>query len=331
MTLRITCQPGDLDQGLFGQLLPNVLQILPYLYQRGIYPSWELRSMHYGDPPDYITLPGVFDLSYAPPISPARTISLNELRRRHSSILGSNWHELSKIWNAFFSVPPRVLRQVEDHMPKGRRLLGIHYRGTDKQTATWDSNPITQEQYLELIGDFLSEQPPFDGIIAATDEHSFVDKLRQVVDLPVTNLGAVEFHLASVHSTTRAEKADRALVDCLLLSRCAMVIETSSALPSFAKLFNPELQIYRCAASRVFSNMPYFPVAFIPALPVESDRSNSILKLTMDDDWTAHPEMQRFKTQFAFVPRWPRNHSWFALAEKAGLDQALARVVSGYR
>ncbi len=329
--LCITCRPEDLDQGLFGQVLPNVLQILPHLYREHIFPAWEIRSRHYADAPDYIALPGVFDLSYTPAEGAARRVSLNEMRRRHSQILGSNWAELAQVWNAYFTVPERTAEQVKAHVPPGKRLLGVHYRGTDKQTSSWDSNAITQGEFLELLQDFLAQQPPFDGVIAASDEQSFIENLKQHVSLPVTNLGAVEFHLSPVHSTTRAEKADRALVDCLLLSKCAVVIETSSALPSFAKLFNPEIEIYRCAASRVFSNMPYFPVAFIPVLPVSGDRSKAVLQRTMRDDWTSHPAMDQYKKPFSFVPRWPRNHKWFALAEKARMDGAIARVFTGYR
>ncbi len=327
----ITCEPGDLDQGLFGQVLPNVLQILPYLHQNGLYPAWKVRSLHYADSPQFITLPGVFDVAYEAPRGVLKEISLNELRRRHSQVLGSDWRELSRIWTSYFSVPQRTIDRLAEYPSEGQRLLGVHYRGTDKQTASWDSNPISQEQYLILLQDFLSQQPGFDRVIAATDEHGFVDKLQAAVKIPVTYLGAVDFHLAASRSGTRAEKADRALLDCLLLSKCSVVIETSSALPSFAKLFSPDIQIYRCAASRVFSNMPYFPVAFIPVLPVTTELAKDILSKTMLHDWTTDGRMQRFKHGFTFVPRWPRNHAWFSAAERLGLDQVLARWMQGYR
>src|SRR6202022_4371104 len=103
------------------------------------------------------------------------------------------------------------------------------------------------------------------------------EKLRSFINLPVINLGEVEFHMAAEHTVTRAEKTDRAMLDCVLLSRCECLIETSSALPSFAKLLNPKLEIYRCAASKLFgklyTNMPYFPVAHVPVLPVNDAAS----------------------------------------------------------
>lgn len=330
LPLCISCKPEDLDQGLFGMVLYYPFQILPYLLERNIFPAWEVRTKHYGDPPDFMTIPGAVDLAYVPPEGPYKVVSLHEFRRRHTQALGNNWAELHRIWSLYFAIPPRISKRAEEIRPKGR-VLGIHYRGTDKQTTAWDSNPITQDQYLTLIQEFLSERSDFDVIFAATDEFSFVEKLRSWSSLPVVALGEVEFHLSEQHTMSRAEKTDRAMLDCVLLSQCDCVIETSSALPSFTKIFNPDLEIYRCAASKVFSNMPYFPVAYIPVLPVKSDRSAEILRSTMHLDWTHDPKMQKFKQTFAFSPRWPRNHRLFRMTDKFGASDLVARVFSGYR
>ena len=329
VSLCITCGPEALDQGLFGNVLTHPFQILPYLYERGIFPAWELRSKHYGDPPDMLTIPGVVDLAYTPPEGPYRSLELNEMRRRHGQILGGDWITLSKMWNAYFKVPQRVLDAAQGILPPGR-TLGIHYRGTDKQTSSWDSNPITPDAYISLIRDFLSQNEAFHSVFVGTDEPSFVDRLQAQIRLPIQALGAAEFHMAAEHSTSRREKSDRAMLDCILLSRCDTVIETSSALPSFTKIFNPSLPVYRCSASKLFSNMPYFPVAYIPVLPVSSPESQAILCETMRDDWSDHPATERFRSTFSAAPRWPRNHAFFKLAERAGAADLAARFVTGY-
>jgi hypothetical protein len=333
LPLRISCKPEELDEGLFGMVFYHAFQVLPYLYAQKIFPKWELRTKHYGDPPDFLTIPGVLDLTYDPPEGPYRTLSLFELRRRHAHVLGNDWVALNRIWNAYFKVPRRVLEQADAIFPQGK-ILGIHYRGTDKQTTSWDSNPISQQQFLILIRDFLAHRGDFDVIFAATDEYSFVEQLRRSTSLQVISLGEVEFHLAAEHTTTRAEKADRAMLDCVLLSRCQCVLETSSALPSFAKLLNPALEIYRCAASKLFGKLytktPYFPVAQIPILPVRSAESTEILRRTMDLDWTYDLDMKKYQRPFAALPRWPINHAVFSVAEKPGLDKLVARVAIGH-
>lgn len=328
--LCITCPPEDLDQGLFGNVFTHPFQILPYLYEREIYPAWELRAKLYGERPESVVIPGALDLSYDPPAGPYRSVSLNELRRRHGQVLGGDWPELARIWKAYFQFPQRVLDRATGVLPPGR-VLGIHYRGTDKQTVAWDSNPISQSQYLTLIQDYLARNVSFDSIFVASDEPSFADQVRATLALPVLHLGAGEHHMATEPTSSRREKTDRAMIDCVLLSKCDTVIQTSSALPSFAKLLNPELKIFRCAASRLFSNMPYFPVAYIPVFPVKSPESEDILRTTMDGDWQTHPATVKFRKTFSFSPRWPRNHKLFSLAARTGAENLVAKWVTGYK
>jgi hypothetical protein len=53
---------------------------------------------------------------------------------------------------------------------------------------------------------------------------------------------------------------------------------------------NPSLESYRVSASKLFTNIPYFPVAFIPRLTSDDARCRSILDRQMDGDWTDDPE-----------------------------------------
>ena len=309
----VYCDAKELQEGLFGQVLLFIFEILPYLHARSIFPAWEIRSTLYGAPPDQITLPGVLDLAYDPPPAPHQRVPLSELREKHCQVLGNDFATLSRIWNSYFKLPDRIVKQADQFSLD--KTIGVHYRGTDKQTQSWDSNPITQDQYLTIVTEFLSKRPDITQIFAATDEFAFVEKLRSAVSLPIINLGEVGFHKETTGNLR--EKSDRALLDCVLLSRCAVVIETSSALPSFAKIFNPNLEIYRCAASKLFADIPYFPVAYIPRIPVTSPESQSILSATMTNDWETHPKaLQRFGKPFAYAARRSIKNRLGALAAK---------------
>lgn len=89
----------------------------------------------------------------------------------------------------------------------------------------------------------MVQRSDFTSVFVATDQFSLVDRLRCSIRCPCFAMVEVEFHMAAEHSTSRAARADRALLDCVLLFRCACLPETSSALPSFAKLLNPQLEI----------------------------------------------------------------------------------------
>jgi hypothetical protein len=313
---------ADNREGLFGQIFNHVFNVLPYLHENGIFPAWEISSAQYGAQPGFLTIPGALDLAYTPPHGPYRRISLKELRRRHANIIGNDWAELSRMWAAYFKIPDHIQQSADRIFPSGR-VLGLHFRGNDKYTSD-DTNPIRQDQFLTLVREFLSTAPSFDVIFAATDEFSFVEKLRAAVTIPVLNLGEVEFHKAENQTTPPSEKTDRAILDCVLLSRCSCVIQTCSALSSFTKILNPEIEIYRTSASKLFTpKMPYFPVAYIPVLPVSSPESRAILESTLVDDWTEEPTAERFKKKFAYNTYRPLHHILFTIAEKLGASDVV--------
>lgn len=321
-------EASKIGGGLFGHVMYHVFQILPYFYENRLQPMWEICASQYGSPPDFLTVPGAFDLAYTPDPGSYKRISLPDLRRQQGRILGNDWPELNRIWNTFFRVPPRILARAESVLPSGRSL-GIHYRGKEKLTTLDDSNFFSQEDYLVLIREFLSTRSgDFDSIFAATDEYPFVEKLRAITDLPVINLGEVEFYRDSNLNTTRQELTDRAVLDCVLLSRCRTVVLTSSALSSFAKVLNPAIEIYRCAASKLFEDVPYFPVAFIPVIPVKSEQSIAVLRNSMAGDWTYDRKyMSRYNRTFTQIRRKPLRQFFLRLGYRFGVGRLIRLVV----
>ena len=143
-------------------------------------------------------------------------------------------------------------------------------------------------------------------MLVATDEDAFLSRVRDHLSLPVISSGAGAFHLRR-RATASApwQEADRALADCVALSRCAAVLNTSSALSAFAKVLNPEFDIYRCAASKMFSDNPYFPIAYVPVYRSANPAIVALLERTMRGDWRDDPHARRFREPFAFKRRNP--------------------------
>jgi len=300
--LRISNRPGELNEGLFGQIVLYVFEVLPYLKANGIYPDWNITSKLYGRSPDFTVLPGVFDLAYTPPRGKLKEVDLYALRAAHTSVLGGDWRALHDLWHSYFRVPQRVLRAA-DGVDIGAHTLGVHYRGQDKNALTHgDTNSVSQGEFLTLVRGFLDEHARVDSLFVATDEYSFVKAISaEFPHLKIINLGEVDFHK---QANDVPQKADRALLDAVLLSRCEHVIKCSSALSSFAKVLRPELSIFRIAACKLFADIPYFPDAYIPTLHSSSPESNRILGRLMKDDWLDNPEArQRFGTPFVDQPR----------------------------
>ena len=321
--LCITSKREDLDQGLFGNVFLHIFHILPFLYQQKLFPAWEIRTLHYGDPPDYITIPGALDLAYTPPQGPYRTVTLNELRRRHAHLIGNDWPEICRVWNTYFRIPPRVIETAKTILPPGR-VLGVHYRGTDKQTTTWDSNPITQDQYIFLVNDFLSQHSGFDVIFAATDEHSFVEKLRSSVTLPVVALGEVAFHLSTEDKVSRKEKDSTAPWSLRLRPALAMPLrhrDLPRPFPVSPSFFNPrDRDLSLCPPASSSPTCSLLPGRANSAAPC--DETRRVRRNSAPDnarsDWTFEPSMDKLQRRSSPSPHVGReNHKkLFSVAER---------------
>ena len=137
-----------------------------------------------------------------------------------------------------------------------------------------------------------------DTLFIATDEFSFVaETRRQLPHLNLINLGEVKFHKAN--DGDPGNKGNRALLDCLMLSRCRYVLKCSSALSGFAKVLNPELEVYRVSSSKLFAGIPYFPDAYIPKLISNRADCQTIITKQFANDWLEYPYARwRFSKPF---------------------------------
>lgn len=221
----VTTELHDLEEGLFGQIVLWIFEILPLLERQGQWPSWKIRSRYYGRGPEHVVIPGVFDLAYDPGVGPFVSMSMLSLRSRSLSALGNDWQGLHQLWHRFFKVPARIEARADAiALPPG--TLGLHYRGTDKNLALQDTNAVSHDDMLEAAAEALTLHPELTCIFLATDEVEVVDRARQrFAPLPVLNLGGVSFHKSGVPDEDRA---DRALLDCVLLSRCELVLKCLS-------------------------------------------------------------------------------------------------------
>lgn len=224
------------------------------------------------------------------------------MRREYCEVLGHDWHWVSRLWNTYFRIPDRVV-SVADDLGSFDDVLGIHFRGNDKKESTWDTNPVSQEDLVMITRDCLDSHPHHNKIFLATDEFGCVDYLQRHIDIEIINLGRVDFHKAETPSSELLEKADRAVLDCLVLSRCAEVLQCCSALSAFSKVLNPDLEIYRIAASKQFADIPYFPCAYVPRYSAQTPEVIELINRLMEDDWMDGEGVQQYFAPFTSMPR----------------------------
>ena len=333
--LKISTQTDQLREGLFGQIFLWVFELLPYFDRKRIFPAWAIRSTLYGTAADFLVIPGLLEINYDTSAENYQDVNLQDLRDRHAATLGSDWDYAAALWHKYFRWPERVIQRA-DQFPRLDQALGIHYRGTDKNKSLVETNFVSQENFLELVQDFVETHPNIDAIYAATDENSFIEKLRaQHPSLQVVNSGIVTHH-KSAAGTNSSSKGDHALLDCWLLSRCKYLLKCQSALSGFAKVLNPQLDAYRVSASKLpywSWGIPYFPDAYLPKLTSRKPECQRILAELLAGDWTEDPvAMMKFghtfqhKTRKGYVRKAGGVSKWSLDGLQQRLDSRLDRI-----
>lgn len=308
-TIRITSKPRDLKEGLFGQVLLFVFEVLPYLEERGLMPDWAIRSKLYGNPDnDYLVIPGLLELNYKCVASEFghQTLRLKRLRRFATTTLGNDWQYLNRLLFKYFRIPQRILDRA-DAYPKLDNALGLHYRGTDKNKSSNETNYVSEDDFMMLAKDLLSTLPDVTTIFIASDERCFVEKMQTAhPTYEILSSGEVVHH-KNLKDQDNFAKGDHAMLDCLLLSRCKHLMKCQSALSGFAKVLNPEIDAYRISANKLAPwapETPYFPDAYLPRYQSENPECREILDRLFEEDWTLNQSVvEQYGQLFGYKER----------------------------
>ncbi len=280
MNVKIFANPGELTEGLFGQILLYPFRLLADLQRAEIYPEWAIASRRYGVPPDFLAIPGILDLAYVP--EPAdESIDIRQAPQRWPSLPVGDWHENHRLFDAYFRIPVRTLAKADSFPPCE---LGLHYRGTDKNRDFAQTNPVSVGEFLALAKAF-TQGKEIRRVFVASDDTGFIERVGETLQTETISTGTAWGW--SYESQWNREKGDHAVLDCLLLSRCRWALKCQSALSGFAKVLNPDLEIYKVASARLVDGIPYFPDAYIPVL--QNAEVQGLVDHLMRGDWRYRP------------------------------------------
>lgn len=143
----------------------------------------------------------------------------------------------------YIRVKPEILQEVEDFYTtylKGHRVIGLHYRATDK---VLEANAISYQEVKEKLLKEIEKQKA-DRIFVATDDPIFLLELKQDFSSLVVHTDAQRIENAPIHYTSDLNylKGKEALIDCLLLARSDVLLRCSSNLSAVSCFFNPNMK-----------------------------------------------------------------------------------------
>ncbi|HEX3684477.1 MAG TPA: nodulation protein NodZ [Bryobacteraceae bacterium] len=251
--------------GFFAQLTWCV-SVLEYSKQRGLATQLSATGAQYRDParsPNWLSYffqvadakqPVDFRISqWTELCMPARYLKretiegANELMKRHLPLQQEILSKLDRFCGQHF---------------EGKKMLGVHFRGTDK---TEEAPRVSWEAMRQTVLNYLNANREVNGLFVASDEPAFREYIRDSFpDLPVVgSQSSLAGNYKADLGVSNYQKGEEALLDCLLLSRCSALIRTTSFLSAWASIFNPKLPIV--VVNRPYPNKLWFPeAALIP-------------------------------------------------------------------
>jgi len=132
----------------------------------------------------------------------------------------------------------------------GNHVLGLHYRGTDKKG---EAPRVDWEKVAMNVQYYLKNSSQTDCVFVSSDEIDFIHYIEKRLNQEVPRVSVIyrndryrSRNRRSLHGSFRGDnyhKGRDALVNCLLLSRCDVLMKTASILSAWAKIFNPGLPV----------------------------------------------------------------------------------------
>jgi hypothetical protein len=295
-----------MEWGLFGQAFSWLLDLLPYCdrYGGNHVTEWRLRSKHYGEPPDFSLLPMVFEMVYKPEPDPIGRVSFEDLHWHLNPNDGAGRHFkgdfnlANKYWSSYFRLTPVVTDMVDEYCKErnlGANTLALHYRGTDQYSIHNESTPVTIDEFLLVLEDFLFGHTDIKRVFAASDEEPFMVRLDEFCKAHGLEMFMHDHDRAKdgrqTYLSHPPEKnkifAYEAIRDCYTLSRCHYCLSNFSALSAWSKVLNPELLSYRISSCKIqgTDRGGAFPHGWAPKYLGNRPEVQELLKRLQSEDW----------------------------------------------
>lgn len=266
----------DIDAwvGLFAQLT-WVLYLLQYCEERKLTPHIRLTGPLYAREPGLDWLGDLFERPHEWADSPGLPIrALQVSRISEFAQLGLardipariSVHQAARLIREQLRVRPDIQAHVDrfaaQHFDR-RRVIGLHFRGTDKAT---EAHRVSWEDCAATVDNYRRAHPDTQVLFVSSDEAAFIDWIRDRIagieviahDDQERSRDGKAIHTQAARGDN-GQKAREALINTLLLSRCDVLIRSSSFMSAWSSLFRPDLPVIMLNAP--FDAKCWFPDA----------------------------------------------------------------------
>lgn len=296
-----------MNKGFFSALA-YIHQCLPYLeknyFNKEIKLNIQYFSHNYGSYPNFQVIGDLIQLNYIPSINPTnkqfeelnclaglcRKICGNQTPKEDTSQFVSykdNFELANQYFNKYLKFDKIIIDETEKFTDKfkDKKVLGLHYRGTDKNKVKWVTH-INIEEFIKIIGYHLTKNI-YDIIFISTDDNNFIkqmnekyslkyeilyyddlkneennnsihlnrfvlmeNKVKEIKKVNTNNINQLVSMEDDLKKETEINKLllQNVIINSFILSKCDCVLKTHSQVSAYSKIFNPKLEIYRVNA-----------------------------------------------------------------------------------
>lgn len=289
----------EFTEGLFGQLFPQLLELLNFLtinkhINNNTKIAFNLNAQAYDNVvPTHIVPNNIFTIEQ---LNNPIKINLRQFKLQNSKQLDFKFNEQSylqanNIFNQWFHFSDSIIHKIPTIPKLHTYILGIHYRGTDKNIDNIQSNNMDIHNFIKIIYDFLSKNTYYQTIVLCSDSKNAIDLItshfntytiilyqQDRIDENIDHQNLALFQKAKLlDQTTKFNMIESCIIDMLLLTKAHTIIKTSSALSCFSKIINPNIKIYTTSAMK----QPFFPCGVVEKYKTNDSYINQILDITM--------------------------------------------------
>ncbi len=138
-----------------------------------------------------------------------------------------------------------VLEFIEENKLQNGNVLGVHYRGTDMNIYPGHPRPLSREEYLLVVDNYIKEKN-INKVVLCTDEAEMIElaKSKLSTEIIFTNSFRSETGTVGIHVTSDDRKHHKylmgreVLIDTLILSKCDYLLCGHSNVSYAAMVFN---------------------------------------------------------------------------------------------
>ncbi len=147
-------------------------------------------------------------------------------------------------------IQSRINNFYENNL-QGNCVIGVHYRGTDKCI---EAGIVPYKDVYERLQTIIKDRHNY-KIFIATDDYYFLIYMNVHFPGRIVAIDAIRSDEGTaVHVTEQNlnyKKGEDAIVDCILLSKCDLLLKTSSNLSNCSIKFNPNIPVIELNKSNI--------------------------------------------------------------------------------